>query len=97
VHKFKNSSVILPISHEEKTKHVLFESSEILYIHYKTTRTKQYMFTICIEYIKVAFSLSAFLKSLESLKCESLLKELEKHIDRKMWITRIVSRLVQKK
>jgi ABC-type amino acid transport system permease subunit len=85
VHKFKNSSVILPISHEEKTKHVLFESSEILYIHYKTTRTKQYMFTICIEYIKVAFSLSAFLK------------ELEKHIDRKMWITRIVSRLVQKK
>jgi hypothetical protein len=86
VHTFKNFPMALPILLEEKVKGVLFKSSGIINIHCKTTNSEPYMFTICIEYVKSTFHLSAFLKSLENLKFESLFKEVEKQIDRKMWL-----------
>jgi hypothetical protein len=77
VHKFKNLPIALPISHEEKVKEVLSYSKGILLIHYKTIGPKEYMFTMCVEYIKASFYMPIFPKSLENSKYESLFKEVE--------------------
>jgi hypothetical protein len=88
VHKFKNSSIALPISHEEKVKDVFFKSGGIINIHCKTIEEDPSMFTICMEYIKATFHLPVFFKSLEKLKYGSLFKEVEKQVDRKMWLNK---------
>jgi hypothetical protein len=75
VYKFKNSLVFLSILHEEKIKDVIFESGWIINIHCKTTKLEPYLFTIRIEYAKVPFHLSYFLKSLENSMYKTLLKE----------------------
>jgi hypothetical protein len=54
------------------------------------------MFTTRVDYAKAAFYLYAFLKSLENLNNESLLKELEKQVDKRMWVSKDGLRLVQK-
>jgi hypothetical protein len=88
IHKFKNSPIILPISHEEKTKDVLFKKGGILLIHCETTGAKEYIFTICVEYAKAAFHPPTFVKSLQISKYESLLKEVESQVDSMMWINK---------
>ena len=88
VHKFKNSSVVFPILHKDKVKDVLYGSSGINNIHCKTIEEDPYMFTICVEYAKATFHLLIFLKSLENSKHESLLKEVEKQVDKKMWLNK---------
>jgi hypothetical protein len=88
VHKFKNSSVVLPILHKDKIKDVLYRSSGISNIHCETTEEDPYMFAICVEYAKATFHLLIFLKNLENSKHESLFKEVEKQVDKKMWLNK---------
>ena len=76
IHKFKNSPIVLPISHEEKTKDVFFKKGGIFLIHYKTIGAKECIFSICVEYAKATFYPPTFFKSLQISKYESLLKEL---------------------
>jgi hypothetical protein len=57
VHKFKNSLVFLRISHVERVKEVLSESSKRINIHCKTSELEPYLLSICVEYAKVPFHL----------------------------------------
>jgi hypothetical protein len=74
VHKFKNSLIFLPISHDEKVKEVLFKSGRRINIHYETTTPEPYVFTISVEYTKAPFHLIHSLKNLENLRYEALMK-----------------------
>jgi hypothetical protein len=65
---------------------MLFESGRIIDIYCKTIEAEPYMFIICIEYAKDTFHLPAFHKSLQNLKYESVVKEFEKQVERKMWL-----------
>jgi hypothetical protein len=71
VHKFKNSSVFLPISYNERVKDVLPEKGGIVLVHCVTTTDEPYMFTICVEYKFSPFDLSVFLRSLGKLRLRS--------------------------
>jgi hypothetical protein len=84
VHKFKNSPTFLPISHEEKVRKVLFETGGRLNIHCGTTMEEPYFFIISVDYKKALFYLPHFLQSMENLRYESLMKEIEVQVDRKM-------------
>ena len=66
VHKFKNSSVFLPISYTEHVKDVLSKCLGSVLVHCMMTTEKPYMLIICIEYRKSPFDLTIFLKSLEN-------------------------------
>ena len=77
VHKFKNSIVFLPISYTKRVKNILFERPGIVLVHCMMTTEEPYMFTIYIEYSKSPFDLIVFLKSLENLEFEGLMKEIE--------------------
>jgi hypothetical protein len=88
VHKFKNSSVFLPISYNECVKGVLSESGRIVLTLCVTTTEDQYMFTICLDYSKSPFDLTVFLKSLENSDYEALIKEIEDQVDKKKWVNK---------
>jgi hypothetical protein len=88
VHKFRNSTAVLPISYEEKVKDVLSNNRGILLVHCETTGEEAYMFTICLEYARAKFHLPTFLKSLENSAYESLLKKVESQVDQKKWINK---------
>jgi hypothetical protein len=88
VHKFKNSSVFLPISYNERVKDVLPENGGIILVHYVTTTEEPYMFTICVEYKFSPFDLSVFLRSLENSDYEALMKEIEAQVDNKEWLNK---------
>jgi hypothetical protein len=76
IHKFKNSTIFLLISHVELVKEVLFENGGIVLIHCEMRAEESYMFTLCMEY-KISFHLPIFLKSLENFDYESLMREVE--------------------
>ena len=86
VHKFKNSPVFLPISHDELIKDVLYERPRIVLVHCMTINEDPYMFTICIEYSKSPFDLTVFLKSLENSQYKRLMKDIEALVDKKEWV-----------
>jgi hypothetical protein len=88
VHKFKNSTVFLPISYNERAKDVLFERPGTVLIHCVTTTEEPYMFTICVEYSKSPFDLIVFLKSLENSEYVPLMKEIEDQVDKKEWLNK---------
>jgi hypothetical protein len=88
VHKFKNSSVFLPISYNERVKDVLPEKGGIVLVHCVTTTEEPYMFTICVEYKFSPFDLSVFLRSLENSEYEALMKEIEAQVDNKEWLNK---------
>ena len=88
VHKFKNSPVFLPKSHDEHIKDVLFECPRIVLIPYVMIDEEPYMFTICIEYSKSPFDLTVFQKSLENSAYERVLKDIEHTIDKKEWVNK---------
>jgi hypothetical protein len=88
VHKFKNSSVFLLISYNERVKDVLPEKRGIVLVHYVTTMEEPYMFTICVEYKFSPFDLSVFLRSLENSDYEALMKEIETQVDNKEWLNK---------
>jgi hypothetical protein len=77
VHKFKNSTVFLPISYNECAKDILFERPRTVLFHYMTTTEEPYMFTICVDYSKNPFDLTIFLKSLENSEYVPLMNEIE--------------------
>jgi hypothetical protein len=85
VYKFKSSSVFLPISYNECVKDVLSERGGIILIHCVTTTEELYMFTIYVDYNICPFDLPVFLKILENLDYESLMKEIE---DQKKWLNK---------
>jgi hypothetical protein len=88
VHKFRNSTMFLPISYNESVKDVLPEGGKIVLIHCVTTTEDQYMFTICVDYSKSPFDLTVFLKSLENSDYEALMKEVEEQVDKKQWLNK---------
>jgi hypothetical protein len=88
VHKFKNSSLFLMISYNERVKDVLFERRGIILIHCVTTIGEPYMFTIYLDYNISPFDLLVFLKSLENSDYKSLMKEIEEHVDKKKWLNK---------
>jgi hypothetical protein len=88
VHKFKNSSVFLPISYNERVKDVLPEKGGIVLVHCVTTTEEPYMFTICVEYKFSPFDLSVFLRSLENSEYEAFMKEIEAQVDNKEWLNK---------
>jgi hypothetical protein len=88
VHKFKNSTVFLPISYNKRAKDVLFERAGTVLIHCVTTTKEPYMFTICVEYSKNPFDLTVFLKSLENSEYVPLMKEIEEQVDKKEWLNK---------
>ena len=88
VHKFKNSTMFLPISYNDRVKDVLFERPGIVLIHCVTTNEEPYMYTICVEYSKSPFNLTVFLKSLENSAYEGLMKDIEVQVDRKEWLNK---------
>jgi hypothetical protein len=88
VHKFRNSTMFLPISYNESVKDVLPEGGKIVLIHCVTTTEDQYMFTICVDYNKSPFDLTVFLKSLENSDYEALMKEVEEQVDKKQWLNK---------
>jgi hypothetical protein len=71
-----------------RIKDLLFQSGKILHIHCQTTGVDPYMFIICVKYSKSAFHLIAYIKSLEDSKYESLLKEVEEQVDKKMSVNK---------
>ena len=88
VHKFKTSSVFLPVSHNKHIKDVFFERPDIVLVHCMTIDEEPYMFTICIEYSKSPFDLTKFLKSLENSAYERLLREIKQVVDKKEWVNK---------
>ena len=88
VHKFKNSTAFLPISHNKRIKDIFFERLGIVLVHYMTTYEKAYMFTICVEYSKSPFDLTVFLKSLENLAYKRLMKDIKDSVDKKKWVNK---------
>jgi hypothetical protein len=88
VHKFKNSTVFLPISYNKRAKDVLFERPGTVLIHCVMTTEEPYMFTICVEYSKSPFDLTVFLKSLENSEYVPLMKEIEDQVDKKEWLNK---------
>jgi hypothetical protein len=88
VHKFKNSSVFLPISYNESVKDIFFERGSIILIHCVTTTEDPYMFTICKDYNKCPFDLTVFLRSLENSNYEALMKEIGDQVDKKKWLNK---------
>jgi hypothetical protein len=88
MHKFKNSPVFLPISHEERVKEVFFESGGRINIHCETIEIELILFTICVKYAKAPFHLSHFVKSLGNSKYETPMKDIEEQVDRKMWVNK---------
>ena len=94
LYKFKNSSAFLPISSKEKVREVLFEIGGKLNIHCKTTMEEPYFFTISVDYKKASFYLPHFMQSMENLWYESLMKEIEVQVHRKMWINKKTSSLL---
>jgi hypothetical protein len=88
VYKFKNSSVFLPISYNERVKDVLPEKRGLVLVHCVTTTEEPYMFTICVEYKFSPFDLSVFLRILENSDYEALMKEIETQVDNKEWLNK---------
>ena len=88
VHKFKNSTVFLPISYNEHVKDVLFERLGTMLVHCMTTTEEPYMFIICVDYSKSPFDLTVFLKNLKNSKYQKLMKEIEDQEDRKEWLNK---------
>ena len=77
IHKFKNSTMFLPISYTKYVKDVLFERPRTLLIHCVTTIEEPYMFIIYVDISKSPFDLIVFLKSLENSEYKALMKEIE--------------------
>jgi hypothetical protein len=88
VHKFKNSSVFLPISYNKRVKDILPEKGGIVLVHCVTTTEEPYIFTICVEYKFSPFDLSVFLRSLENSNYKVLMKEIEAQVDNKEWLNK---------
>jgi hypothetical protein len=88
MHKFKNSPIFLPISHDEKIREVLYENPGRVNIHCETTTPKWYIFTISIDYVKAPFHLTHFLKNMENSSYEALMKEIEEQVDKKVWLNK---------
>ena len=88
IHKFKNLTVFLPISYIERVKDIFFECLGTMLIHRVRTIEEPYMFTICVDYSKSPFNLTIFLKSLENLEYEALMKEIEDQVDKKEWLNK---------
>jgi hypothetical protein len=88
VHKFKNSSVFLPISYNEHAKDVFFERPWTVLVHCMTTTDEPYMFTIYMDYNKSPFDLTVFLTNLENSDYKALMKEIEDHVDKKQWLNK---------
>jgi hypothetical protein len=49
VHKFKNSTIFLTISHNELLTEMLCKSSGNILIHYETRADEPYLFILCVE------------------------------------------------
>ena len=88
VHKFKNSTVFLPMSYTERVKDVLFERLGTVLVHYMRTDEEPYMFTIYVEYRKNPFDLTIFLKSLDTSAYEGLMKDIKVEVDKKEWLNK---------
>jgi hypothetical protein len=54
-----------------------------------TTTEEPYIFTICVDYNISPFDLPVFLKGLENSNYESLMKEIEDHVDKKKWLNKV--------
>jgi hypothetical protein len=66
----------------------LFEIGGRLNIHCKTTMEEPYFFTISVDYEKAPFYLPHFLQSMQNPWYESLMKEIEVQVYRKMWVNK---------
>ena len=77
VHKFKNSTMFLLISHNEHVKDVFFKRPKTVLVHCVMIDEEPCMFTICIEYSKSPFDFIVFLKSLENSAYERFMKDIE--------------------
>ena len=85
VHKFKNSTVFLPISYIECVKAVLFEHPRIVLVQCMTNDEEPYMFT---NYNKSPFDLIVFLKNLKNSKYKGLMKDIEIQVDKNEWLNK---------
>ena len=83
--KFRTAEDAMPISADEKVKDVVWYADNTLLIHCKTTSSPPYFFTICVDNSASPFLTLYFLRSLNSLVYEPLLKEVEREIDNKAW------------
>ena len=88
VHKFKTSTVFLPISHDKHVNGIFFEHPGTVLVLCITTDEEPYMFIICVEYSKSPFNLTVFLKSLENSAYKGLMKDIEVQVDRKEWLNK---------
>ena len=82
--KFRTAEDAMPISADEKVKDIVWYAENTL-IHCETTSSPPYFFTICVDNSKSPFSTLYFLRSLNGLVYEPLMKEVERKIDNKAW------------
>ena len=83
--KFRTAEDAMLISADEKVKHVVWYVDNSLLIHCETTSSPPYFFTICLDNSASPFSTLYFLRSLNGLAYEPLMKEVEREIDNKAW------------
>ena len=86
--KFYTAEHAVVVSADKKVKDVVWYSDNTILIHCETTGFPPYSFTICIDNSKSPFSTLYFLKSLNGLVYEPLVKEVEKEIVQKAWQTK---------
>ena len=86
--KFCTAEDAMAISADEKVKDVVWYTENTLLIHCEAIASPPYFFTICIDNSKSLFSTLYFLRSLNGLVYEPLMKDVERDIDQKAWQTK---------
>ena len=71
----------MPISTDEHVKDVVYYKDNILHIHCKTRDPAPYNFIVCIDNSIFPFSTLYFLKSLNNLIYDPLMKDVEQDFD----------------